>query len=527
MTKSFATLAAATALLFSAAEAHNAFTTLWVNGKSQGDATCVRTTHRRNAPNSPVVDFSGNDIVCGVNGLEPVAYSCAAPQGATLTFEYRISPDKAGSGFIDPGHKGPAAVYAKKLSSSQDSGAGDGWFKIWSEGYDAEKDLWATEKLIKENGFLSIDIPQGLPAGDYLFRPEVVAMHNVTPEVEPQFYVGCAQVFLESSISAEISIPDEYRVSMPGYIKRGDASMTYNIYKDEEYANPKKPYPEAGPKAWAPPVPQTVGSSNVIKQTKGAVPDTCLLVNGNWCGVATPSYENDLQACWASQDNCWKQATACWDSAPITGGANCELWSKKCTAHGEACKAGSASGPPAFKFDLPVRATPNFAPPKNAGSAAVVPVAPVPVAESYPTYPVVAPVITPTATATVTLTDAPLAPLYPSTLLTTFSVDPVPTGIYVSAPPPGPTTTTTIVLAAPLPPDASTFPVLDLSIGPNGNVVIFPTSTSTIASTGAVQVTAAPTPTTAPQVPGCTSKPHKKRGHKRRSHGQHKRRHTQ
>ncbi|KXJ91453.1 glycosyl hydrolase family 61-domain-containing protein [Microdochium bolleyi] len=502
MTKSFTALAATAALLFSTAQAHNAFTNLWINGKDQGDATCVRTTNRRNAPNTPVVDFSGNDIVCGVNGLEPVAYTCAAPQGATLTFEYRINPSTAGSGFIDPGHKGPAAVYAKKLSSQLDSGAGGGWFKIWSEGYDMEKDLWATEKLIKENGFLSINIPQWLPAGDYLFRPEAVAMHNVTPAVEPQFYVGCAQVFLESSVSTDLAIPSEYSVSIPGYIKRGEPSMIYNLYNDEEYAKPKKPYPEAGPKAWAPPTPQTSGG-NIVKQSKGAVPDTCLLVNGNWCGVATPSYQNSVQACWASQDNCWKQADACWKAAPITGGANCELWSKKCKAHGEACKAGSASGPPDFKFEPASRAAPSFAPPKNVG------LAPVDAPNDY-----IVPVSPPAATATAT--NAPLVPTSASTLVTTFKADPVPTNAYMQPPAAVIIATTTIVLGQPLASNTNTFPVVDMTINPDG-AVIKPSSTA--AQTSAATATAKPS-----QTPSC---PGKKRSHRKRTgaHGHQKRRH--
>ncbi|KAJ1327634.1 lytic cellulose monooxygenase (C1-hydroxylating) [Microdochium nivale] len=514
MTKSFQTLAAAAALLFSTAQAHNAFTNLWVNGKSQGDATCIRTTNRRNAPNTPVVDFSSNDIVCGVNGLEPVTYTCAAPQGATLTFEYRIKPSTAGSGFIDPGHKGPAAVYAKKLSSSRDSGAGEGWFKIWSEGYDADKDLWATEKLIKEDGFLSINIPQWLPAGDYLFRPEVVAMHNVTPEVEPQFYVGCAQVFLETSVSSDLAIPSEYSVSIPGYIKRGEPSMTYNLYDDEEYSTPKKPYPQSGPRAWAPSAPQSAVGS-VIKQSEGAIPKTCLLVNGNWCGVATPSYQNNVQACWASQDNCWKQADACWKAAPITGGANCERWGQKCKAHGEACKAGSASGPPGFKFEPLARATPNFAPPKNGGAVGA--------AVNAPVVPVVP--VTPTATTTATVTDHPVAPVVPSTLVTTLRADPIPTDAYLQPYPTDPFTTTTMP-AQPMVPDASTFPVLDMTIRPDGVVIIYPTATTTVA-TDAAQTSAMPTstPTQTPSCPGQLA--HKKRSqHKRSAHGHNKRRHS-
>lgn len=437
--KSFASLAAAASLLFSAAEAHTAFTTLWINGETQGDATCVRTTHRRDASNSPVINFSGDEIVCGFDGTEPVAYTCPAPQGAKLTFEFRMSPGTANSGFIAEGHKGPAAVYAKRIDSIEDSGAGDGWFKIWSEGYDMETDQWANEKLIEDNGYLSIDIPMGLPSGNYLFRPESIAMHNVTPEVEPQFYVGCAQVFLETPVTGDLVIPDEYRVSIPGYILKGEPSVTYNIYSDEEYADPKIPYPEPGPDAWVPPVPQST-SGDIVKQTEGAVPDSCLIVNGNWCGVEVSTYTDSVQDCWASQSECWKQADVCWDSAPITGGANCELWGGKCKALGESCEAGIASGPPEYEFDIAVRDDVTSLPdPKNEGAvASTIAVQPTSTATTQPTS-TKAPVTTTTAAApTITATPEVEAPA-PTTLVTS-----VPTATETSEVIEYPTTTTQV-----------------------------------------------------------------------------------
>ncbi|KAI0126038.1 glycosyl hydrolase family 61-domain-containing protein [Xylariales sp. AK1849] len=333
--------------LLSGVSAHTIFTALFINDIPQGDGTCVRETSNLAANVDPVRDFLSDDITCGFGGNTPVAYTCPAPAGAKLTFEYRETANTAGSGFIDPSHKGPCAVYAKKLSALDDEASGSGWFKIWDEGYDEAADLWCTEKLINDDGYFSIDIPAALPSGNYLFRPEVVAMHNTTPAVEPQFYVGCAQVFIESDITGALDIPEEYAVSIPGYIQAGDAGVTYNIYVDEEYADLKIPYPGLGPGAWAPSA--TTGSGDVTTQTEGAVPEDCLLKNANWCGVEVASY-SDLTGCWAAVTDCWAQNDACWDAAPPSGGRNCGVWETKCQDMDDQCTAKNFAGPPTFEL---------------------------------------------------------------------------------------------------------------------------------------------------------------------------------
>lgn len=108
-------------------------------------------------------------------------------------------------GSIDPSHKGPCAVYMKKVdnSAASDNAAGNGWFKIMEDGYDSTAGKWCTEKLIPNDGHLAATIPDDLAAGYYLVRPELLALHQAdkTPP-DPQFYVGCAQIFLSSSGSA-------------------------------------------------------------------------------------------------------------------------------------------------------------------------------------------------------------------------------------------------------------------------------------------------------------------------------------
>ncbi|KAI1131245.1 lytic polysaccharide monooxygenase [Nemania abortiva] len=338
--------------LVSVVQAHTLFTTLYINDvkQGQGDGTCVRENTDLAHANSPVRDLSSDDMACGIGGTVPVNYTCPAPAGAKLTFEYRLNPSKAGQGFIDESHKGPVAVYAKRISSPSADAAGSGWFKLWGEGYDMEADKWATEKIIETNGLISIQIPTALPAGNYLFRPEVVAMHNVTPEVEPQFYIGCAQVFLESSVTGDLNVPSEKSVSIPGYLKKDDPSVIYNIYTDEEYAHPKKPYPMMGPEPFVPAAVSKAASGKVTRQSEGGIPDSCLLVNGNWCGVEVPSYKDDLQGCWNAVKNCWSQADACWAQQLASGGRNCEVWGGKCKDLDSHCSAKDFTGPPAYEL---------------------------------------------------------------------------------------------------------------------------------------------------------------------------------
>lgn len=71
---------------------------------------------------------------------------------------------------------------------------------------------WCTEKLIQDNGYLSVLVPQGLKGGYYLVRTELLSLHEANRKPpKPQFYVGCAQVFLNTNatgvVKSTVSIP--------------------------------------------------------------------------------------------------------------------------------------------------------------------------------------------------------------------------------------------------------------------------------------------------------------------------------
>lgn len=232
----------------------------------------------------------------------------------------------------------------KKVDSAiKDPGHGDGWFKVYDFGHD-ENNKWCTEHLIEAGGLMSINIPQDLAGGYYLVRPELLSLHQSyeSPEnpSQPQFYTGCAQIFLDSPATGK---PDN-TVSIPGYVKSSDANMKFNIYTDDSY-----PYPMHGPL-----VAKISSSTSRVrvksrqsngKQTEGLKPENCVDENGNWCGVELEAY-NDLDGCLAQGTNCWEQLDPCYKGAPPTGFQGCSAWEKKCQEMADMCKAGNFVGPP-------------------------------------------------------------------------------------------------------------------------------------------------------------------------------------
>ncbi|KAI5463792.1 glycosyl hydrolase family 61-domain-containing protein [Mariannaea sp. PMI_226] len=220
------------------------------------------------------------------------------------------------------------------------SASGPGWFKIWEDGYNVEKETWCVDTLRANNGHLTIDLPTGLPSGYYLVRPEVLALHNAV-NGDPQFYAGCAQIFIENGPDIDLEIPDKYNVSIPGYVNKDDAALTFNIYE-----KPLGKYPMPGPEVYIP-TSKDVGEKHA--QEDGVCPKECLAKNANWCGKALDNY-SDQEGCWAAAKDCWDQSKGCWDSAPPSGYQGCTTWNNYCTKINDRCSAKNYDGLP--NFDL-------------------------------------------------------------------------------------------------------------------------------------------------------------------------------
>ncbi|KAG9238511.1 glycoside hydrolase family 61 protein [Amylocarpus encephaloides] len=316
--------------------AHTVFTTLLINDVNQGDGTCVRMPLNPPTATAPVNDLASNDMVCGFDGTNGVARVCPAPKGAKLSFTYRLYPDGSQPGALDPNHKGPCAVYMKHVESAiNDTGVGDGWFKVWEEGYDEGKRQWCTEKLIHNDGILSVKIPDGLAGGYYLVRPEVLSLHesDKTP-ANPQFYVGCAQVFLDAPAT---TLPKD-TVSIPGYVKISDPEVLFNIY------TPKFPYKPPGPAVYQPGVSASKEIAATAKPTEEQIPKGVVLTNANWMGIEVPQFST-ADGCDQAAEDCWAQSKVCFDTAPPTGSANCKIWEAKCEGIRSTCKNPAAGVP--------------------------------------------------------------------------------------------------------------------------------------------------------------------------------------
>jgi hypothetical protein len=128
----------------------------------------------------------------------------------------------------------------KKVDSAiSDAAAGDGWFKIWDEGYDEASKQFCTTKLLANGGFVTVNVPKGLVGGSYLMRGELLALHNIPSSNNPQYYIGCSQIFLQSNGT----MMPASTVSIPGAVKLGDPADSYNMYDSPL----KLPYPLPGP----------------------------------------------------------------------------------------------------------------------------------------------------------------------------------------------------------------------------------------------------------------------------------------
>jgi hypothetical protein len=176
-------------------------------------------------------------------------------------------------------------------SATQDTAAGDGWFKIWDQGYDESAKQWCTTKLMNNGGYLTVNMPQGLQGGYYLLRGSVTAIHIAAPPANnPQYYVGCAQIFLNSTGNlAPVST-----VTIPGIAKIGDVADSYNPFQTPLAL----PYPVPGGPVSALQAASGANAATQTQQTEGLKPGNCIVESGsNFCGVEVADYTNST-GCW-------------------------------------------------------------------------------------------------------------------------------------------------------------------------------------------------------------------------------------
>jgi lytic cellulose monooxygenase (C1-hydroxylating) len=111
------------------------------------------------------------------------------------------------------------------------------WVKLAEEGY--SNGVWAVDTLITNRGKHSVTLPKLTP-GEYLLRPEIIALHEGNRVGGAQFYMECVQIKVTGSGS--VSLPAG--VAIPGTYTAQDPGVLFDIY------NSFSSYPIPGPKVW-------------------------------------------------------------------------------------------------------------------------------------------------------------------------------------------------------------------------------------------------------------------------------------
>ncbi|KAK7001675.1 CBM1 domain-containing protein [Favolaschia claudopus] len=219
------------ASLFAAsAYGHTIFQEMYVNGVSQGHLTGIRVPDY----DGPITDVTSNDIICngGINPYHTPLPSTVitVPAGAQVTAEWHHSlagadpSDTADP--IDPSHHGPTITYLAQIPNAlQSSVTGLKWFKIQEDGLIAANQSWGVDRMIANKGKVTFTIPSCIPAGQYLLRHEIIALHGATAYPGAQFYMECAQIQITGGGSTQPAT-----VSFPGAYKGTDPGITVNIY---------------------------------------------------------------------------------------------------------------------------------------------------------------------------------------------------------------------------------------------------------------------------------------------------------
>ncbi|PLB50847.1 hypothetical protein P170DRAFT_474396 [Aspergillus steynii IBT 23096] len=239
------------------ANAHATVFAVWINGEDQGLGNTDSGYIRSPPSNSPVTDVTSTDMTCNVNGDKAAAKTLSVKAGDKVTFEWHHDSRDAGDDIIASSHEGPVMTY---MAPTEKGSSGKGWVKLAEQGYDKSSDKWAVDDLIANKGKHSVTIPD-VEAGNYLLRPEIIALHEGSREGGAQFYMECVQVKVTSDGSKTLPAG----VSIPGEYKADDKGILFDMYGDFDS------YPIPGPAVWDG---ASSGSSGSGSSSAAAAPST-------------------------------------------------------------------------------------------------------------------------------------------------------------------------------------------------------------------------------------------------------------
>ncbi|CAE6424690.1 unnamed protein product [Rhizoctonia solani] len=208
----------------STAHAHATFQYLWVDGVDQGNK-CVRAPSN----NSPITDLTSNTLACNTNGEVAAAATCPIEAGSKVAVEMHQQPGDrtCTTEAIGGNHDGPTIIYMAKVDNAATAvGSEANWFKVAETGL-VSKDYWGTDVMNANCGKVEFTIPADLPAGNYLIRAEVIALHVAGSVGGAQLYMSCYQINVTGGGAASPAT-----VKFPGAYSSSDPGILFNLYGD-------------------------------------------------------------------------------------------------------------------------------------------------------------------------------------------------------------------------------------------------------------------------------------------------------
>ncbi|KAH6659210.1 glycosyl hydrolase family 61-domain-containing protein [Truncatella angustata] len=190
----------------------------------------------------PITDVTTDALACngGPNPTTPSDKIIDVTAGSTVTATWRHTLTSGADDVMDASHLGPTLAYLKKVdNATSGSGVGNGWFKIYEDGYTSG--VWGTSKVINNAGKQAIPIPSCIADGQYLLRAEMIALHAASSAQGAQLYMECAQINVSGG-KATVS-PTTY--SIPGIYTATDPGLLINIYSMTSSSTYDIPGPDA------------------------------------------------------------------------------------------------------------------------------------------------------------------------------------------------------------------------------------------------------------------------------------------
>ncbi|KAJ6529908.1 glycosyl hydrolase family 61-domain-containing protein [Mycena vulgaris] len=210
--------------------------------------------------NGPITDVNNAQMTCGrITGSAQISATVAAGAKVEVSWNGAGFPWPAGDTGLGPlNHHGPVMNYLAKCNGkcSEQATENLNFVKIQERARIAAGPIpgfWGSDEMAKAGSVSTFNLPQGLAAGEYILRHEILALHDAQNS-DPQFYPICANLI----VTGDGSAPLPAGVPIPGPSYATSPFLKVNLFdgslEGQDYVAPGPPVFDAAlarREAWA------------------------------------------------------------------------------------------------------------------------------------------------------------------------------------------------------------------------------------------------------------------------------------